>query len=319
MVKNDTNKSCKAIAHKWKKPGFNAARILLLSAIGYLVIYPLIYIITSSVKTAEAIKNPLIVWLTSSVTLENFKYAFEALDFSHTVWNTLLFELVSAIIEVAACAVAAYGLSRFEFKGKKILMVILLLMIVIPEQMIVLPSTVSYSNFSFFGITTLINKLFGTEIRLNILNTVLPFWLPSIFGVGLKSGILIYIYIQFFKGLPRELEEAAWIDGAGPYRTFISIAIPSSSVVILTVFVFSVIWHWNDYSYAVMYLTGKFTMAVSLSNIENGLTLLGIWGSPQSSAIIMAACLIFIAPVLIMYIFLQNKFIKSIDRVGITG
>ena len=305
--------------NKIKDYCFLALRLLILTAIGYLVLFPLLYIITNAVKTADAMRNPLVVWFSTSMTLENFKYAFKALEFKTSIFNTLLFEIVSALLEVGSCAVAAYGLSRFKFKGKKILLVFLILMIIVPEQMVVLSSTVNYSNFSFLGLVPLINKAFGTQINVNILNTVLPFWMPSLFGVGLKSGILIYIYMQFFKGLPYELEEAAWIDGAGPYRTFISIAIPSSSVVIFTVFIFSVIWHWNDYSYAVMYLTGRFTTAVTLSNISQGLTLLGFWGSPKANAIILAACLIFIAPVLLMYIFCQNKFIKSIDRVGITG
>ncbi len=297
----------------------SAFRIIILTAIGYLVIFPLLHIITNAVKTEEAIRNPLIVWFSPSMTLDNFKYAFKALDFKNSILNTILFEVVSALFEVGSCAVAAYGLSRFKFKGKKLLIAFLILMIVVPEQMVVLSSTVNYSNFSFLGLVPLINDIFGTKININILNTVLPFWMPSLFGVGLKSGILIYIYMQFFKGLPYELEEAAWIDGAGPFRTFISIAIPSSSVVIFTVFIFSIIWHWNDYSYAVMYLTGRYTTAVTLSNIQDGLTLLGIWGSPRANAIILAACLAFVAPMLIMYIFVQKKFIKSIDRVGITG
>lgn len=297
----------------------SAFRILILTAIGYLVIFPLLYIITNAIKTEEAIKNPLVVWFSTSMTLDNFKYALKAIDFKNSILNTVLFEVVSSLFEVVSCAFAAYGLSRFNFKGKKILMVLLILMIVIPEQMIVLSSTVNYSHFSFLGVVPLVNRLLGTHINVNLLNTVLPFWLPSLFGVGLKSGILIYIYMQFFKGLPKELEEAAWIDGAGPYRTFFSIAVPSSSVVIFTVFIFSIIWHWNDYSYAVMYLTGKFTTAVKLADISQGLTLLGVWGSPRANAIILAACLLFIAPMLIMYIFVQKQFIKSIDRVGITG
>ena len=143
--------------------------------------------------------------------------------------------------------------------------------------------------------------------------------MPSIFGVGLKAGILIYIYMQFFKGLPKELEEAAWIDGAGPYRTFFSIAVPSSTVVIFTVFIFSIIWHWNDYSYAIMYVNENYTTAVKLSDIVTTLQGMGYFNSDVASSIILAACLIFILPVLALYIAVQKKFIKSIDRVGITG
>ena len=316
---NSIRKSKKSFGYSLTKYGGKIGRIVMLSAIGYLVIFPLIYIISNSLKTPEAFKNPLVVWLTTSVSFNSYKLAFQALDYSKSIVSTVVYEIVSAILEVASCAVAAYGLSRFEFKGKKIFMAFLLLMIIVPEQMIVLPNTVSYSDFSFFGITTVVNKIFGTNIRLNILDTVLPFWMPSIFGVGLKSGILIYIYMQFFKGLPKELEEAAWIDGAGPYKTFLSIALPSSSVVIFTVLVFSVIWHWNDYSYAVMYVNENFTTAVKLSDIVTTLQGMGYYNSDVANGIILAACFIFIFPVLLLYIAVQNKFIKSIDRVGITG
>lgn len=316
---NSIRKSKKSFGYSLTKYGGKIGRIVMLSAIGYLVIFPLIYIISNSLKTPEAFKNPLVVWLTTSVSFNSYKLAFQALDYSKSIVSTVVYEIVSAILEVASCAVAAYGLSRFDFKGKKIFMAFLLLMIIVPEQMIVLPNTVSYSDFSFFGITTAVNKIFGTNIRLNILDTVLPFWMPSIFGVGLKSGILIYIYMQFFKGLPKELEEAAWIDGAGPYKTFLSIALPSSSVVIFTVLVFSVIWHWNDYSYAVMYVNENFTTAVRLSDIVTTLQGMGYYNSDVANGIILAACFIFIFPVLLLYIAVQNKFIKSIDRVGITG
>ena len=316
---NSIRKSKKSFGYSLMKYGGKIGRIVMLSAIGYLVIFPLIYIISNSLKTPEAFKNPLVVWLTTSVSFNSYKLAFQALDYSKSIVSTVVYEIVSAILEVASCAVAAYGLSRFDFKGKKIFMAFLLLMIIVPEQMIVLPNTVSYSDFSFFGITTVVNKILGTNIRLNILDTVLPFWMPSIFGVGLKSGILIYIYMQFFKGLPKELEEAAWIDGAGPYKTFLSIALPSSSVVIFTVLVFSVIWHWNDYSYAVMYVNENFTTAVRLSDIVTTLQGMGYYNSDVANGIILAACFIFIFPVLLLYIAVQNKFIKSIDRVGITG
>ena len=316
---NSIKKSKKSFGYSLTKYGGKIGRIVMLSAIGYLVIFPLIYIISNSLKTPEAFKNPLVVWLTTSVSFNSYKLAFQALDYSKSIVSTVVYEIVSAILEVASCAVAAYGLSRFDFKGKKIFMAFLLLMIIVPEQMIVLPNTVSYSDFSFFGITTVVNKFFSTNIRLNILDTVLPFWMPSIFGVGLKSGILIYIYMQFFKGLPKELEEAAWIDGAGPYKTFLSIALPSSSVVIFTVLVFSVIWHWNDYSYAVMYVNENFTTAVKLSDIVTTLQGMGYYNSDVANGIILAACFIFIFPVLLLYIAVQNKFIKSIDRVGITG
>ena len=140
-------------------------------------------------------------------------------------------------------------------------------------------------------------------------------------GIGLRSGVLIYIYIQFFTGLPRELEEAAWVDGAGPFKTFLRIAVPSSSVVFITVIVFSLIWHWNDSLLAGVYLTTDATLAVTIGSIDDWLgaiyTVYG--GTPQYASAVTAACLLFIAPMLVFYMIVQRGFVESIDRVGITG
>ena len=173
-----------------------------------------------------------------------------------------------------------------------------------------------------FGVFGLINQLTGVDLRVNILGSPLAFWLPSLFGAGLRSGILIFIYIQFFKGLPAELEEAAWIDGAGPIRTFVRIALPSSGVVILTVFVFSVIWHWNDYFLASMYTNDHYPLAVMLTLMQDALPPLGYSltpSQPESMAILMAGCVMFVMPMVILYMVMQRWFVESVVRVGITG
>ena len=129
------------------------------------------------------------------------------------------------------------------------------------------------------------------------------------------------MYMQFFKGLPAELEEAAWIDGAGPVQTFVRIVLPSSGVIILTVFIFSFIWHWNDSFLALMYTTDKLPLAVMLQDIGQYVYMsAGDWPrSISQSAVYMAACLLFITPPMTLFLILQRKFIQSIDRVGIVG
>ena len=143
------------------------------------------------------------------------------------------------------------------------------------------------------------------------------------FGVGIRSGLFIFIYRQFFKGLPKELEEAAWIDGAGPFRTYFSIVIPLSGVAVLTVVIFSIVWHWNDYYLSSMYMSENFPLAVSLSQIRDGLQMtagVGTGGNPVLVRnILMAGCLMFIAPVLLLYLVLQKWFIRGIETVGIVG
>ena len=294
-------------------------RYVLLISMSYVILYPFIYMLSTSFKTPAAFLDPSIVWIPRVFTLENYKDALEALYLPKSLYNTLLYEMVSAGIEIITCSIAAYGMARFDFKIKPILNVFLILLIFIPSQMIIIPMMMNFANFDVLGILGFIGKLTGANLRVNTLNTVIPFYLPSLFAVGLRSGIIIFIYIQFFKGLPKELEEAAWIDGAGPIKTYIKIALPSSSVAILTVSVFSMIWHWNDYYLAVMYTSGDFPFAVRLHTIRETLSTMSIWGNSRSAPICMAASAIFVLPMLIMYMILQKKFIKSIDRVGITG
>lgn len=314
MIKN--KKAARAAA----SVGYSVFRFALLIAIGYIVIYPVIYMISSSVKTPAAFSDPSIIYIPKKITFEYYSIAVKALDYVSSLLSTLKYELVSAVIEILICSFIAYGLARFDFKGKRFLNFVLILTILVPAQMIIIPMMTNYSQLDILGIFGLLNKLTGIDIPPNILGTAWTFYLPSVFGVGLRSGVLIYIYVQFFKGLPKELEEAAWIDGAGLFRTFFSIAVPSSSVVYTTVTLFALIWHWNDYYLAVMYLSDNFPLAVKIYDIDTLLNAYNIWqGSSASIAAKSACCFIFITPMLILYLVLQRKFVQSIDRVGITG
>lgn len=315
MQKNNKISLAKRILTETLRYGF-------LICFAYILIYPVLYMFTNAVRTTTDFIDPSVVWLPKSMTLENFKDALSALKFSESFKNTVIFEVFSAAIEVMSCAVFAYGLSRFKFKYKSVLMFFLILSILIPDVMLLLPRVLNFKHLDFLGLFKLIYNITGTDLRIDIYDTPLTFYLPSILGVGLKGGMFIFIYMQFFAGLPPELEEAAWIDGAGPIKTFIRIVIPSSGVVILTVSIFSLIWHWNDYYLASMYILDNRTLSVMVHDISQQIFLTfgevnGI--SSLLFAVPSAACLILIAPPLIIYLFLQKYFIKSIDRVGIVG
>lgn len=300
----------------------SAVRFIFLAAFAYILLYPVFYMLSNALRTTADYIDPSVVWLPKVVTWQNIKNAFIALDYIESIKNTVVYEMISALIEVFVCAVYAYGLSRFNFKFKKILVFVLVLTILLPDVMLMLPRMVNFRRLDFLGILGWISKMLGREIRPNILGTPLTFYLPSLFGVGLKAGIFIFIYMQFFSGLPKELEEAAYIDGAGPLKTFLVIIIPSAGVAFLTVFIFSVIWHWNDYYLSMMYNMDNKTLAVMVHNIQDQVFL--VFGeangaSPLIFGIPPAACLLFIIPPVIIYMILQRKFMQSIDSVGIVG
>lgn len=307
----------------YKKIAANTAvslfRFAMLIAVGYTVLSPLFQIISNSLKSDADFMNTSVTWIPTAAFWQNYVDALFVMDYWKSFLNTLIVPVLSGLLEVVSCGVVAYAFARFKFPERKILYPLLLLTILVPVRMTFLPSFVNYRNFDFFGIATLIGNLIGKDLSINLINTPFTFYLPSIFGVGFQSGLFIMIYIQFLKGIPKELEEAAWMDGAGPIKTFIRIIVPSSSVAILTVTILSVIWHWNEYYLMGLYFNENQPLAVVLSNIMNLISLKGGDTINSHTGVAMASCMLFILPVLIFYLILQKKFIKSIDSVGIVG
>ena len=298
-------------------------RTIFFIAFGYALVYPFLFLLSRSVMGIVDYYDPTVFWFPKSFHLENFIIAFRAMNFKGSFVVTVLYEIMAALIQFCSCCVAAYGISRFNFKGKKILTAAMFLTILVPSAMIITPSYVNFSRMDFLGIFGGISKLTGKELRPNLIDTPLVFYLPSLLGVGLKGGFFVYIFSQFFKGLPKELEEAAWIDGAGPWKTFLSIVVPSAGAASVTVFLFSIVWHWNDYYLSGMYLDSKNTLSsalyslgpidVSQAGVDISIT------NAMTGYITAAACLVFIIPMIVLYVVIQRKFIASIATSGIVG
>ena len=279
-----------------------SARLLILTIVGYIVLYPFFYMLVTAIKDIDAMLDVEHIWIPVTYSLKSFKEIFELLNFGTALKQTFLVQILSAAIETFVCAFVAYGFARFKFKGKPICMFFLILSLLVPIQMYSLSMSVNYRNLHLF-------------------NTPFVYWLPSLLGVGIRSGMMIFIYQQFFVNLPKELEDAAYIDGAGPVRTYFSIALPSSSVVLVTVSVLSFVWHWNEYYLASLtFLSDSAPLAMVLSFLKVYLKQVGIYeGWPEYASLVSAACLMYVIIPLILYMIFQRKFVRSIDRVGITG
>ena len=278
------------------------ARLLILTIVGYIVLYPFFYMLVTAIKDIDAMLDVEHIWIPVTYSLKSFKEIFELLNFGTALKQTFLVQILSAAIETFVCAFVAYGFARFKFKGKPICMFFLILSLLVPIQMYSHSMSVNYRNLHLF-------------------NTPFVYWLPSLLGVGIRSGMMIFIYQQFFVNLPKELEDAAYIDGAGPVRTYFSIALPSSSVVLVTVSVLSFVWHWNEYYLASLtFLSDSAPLAMVLSFLKVYLKQVGIYeGWPEYASLVSAACLMYVIIPLILYMIFQRKFVRSIDRVGITG
>ena len=295
-------------------------RYLVLVAFAYILFYPFLFMGVNSFKTTADWLDPTVQWVPKTFTLHNVRVAVTAMKYLSAVGSTFLNEIVAALISFFTCAVVGYGLARFEFRGKKLLIGVMILCILIPDPMIMVASYDNFRHLDFFGILGLVSKLVGRELRPSVVNTPLVFWLTSIFSVGLKNGLFIYIYMQFFKGLPKELEEAAWIDGAGPWKTFMRIVLPSSGAAAVTVLVFAVVWYWNDYYQAQIYLAENFPVSVVLASFTTTLTSeITRQFTFSLGSLIIAASFISILPLLLYFLFMQRRFTQSIATCGIVG
>ena len=289
-------------------------RMVLLISIGYVIIYPLIYMVSTSLVSRNGFFNSARVWIPEKVSPAfNYKTAWELLNYTTSLMSTLKYEIVSALIEVAACAVTAYGFARFKFKGHKLLFGMAVLTLIIPPQIILLPL---YIRFHFFGITNIF-QFSGIFSGVDLINTYWPFLLLSGTALGFKNGLYIYLLRQYFKNMPMALEEAAYIDGCGPFRTFLRIMLPGSVPMLVTVFLFSFVWQWNDTVYSGIFFPEIPTLANKLYGMV--FTTMGAGTTLMSAVLESPKFFLLITPIVILYLFTQKLFVQSISRSGIVG
>ncbi|MDE5936068.1 MAG: carbohydrate ABC transporter permease [Ruminococcus sp.] len=288
-------------------------RFLIISGIGFIVLYPLIYMVSCAFRDKIDMTDPTVVWIPRHPTLAVIQETIKAMDFWNTLESTLVLNIGCSFVQVLSCSITGYGFARFKFRGRNLLFAVVVIMIIVPPQVISLPL---YSLFRHFGIGA---------FSVNLIDSMLAMYLPAITGNGIRSGLMILIFRQFFKGLPKEFEDAAYIDGCGAFRTFVQIIIPNASSAFLTVFLFSVVFYWNDYYVSSAFFTDTKTVALMLKNLDTELKLrlfdsISAEIDPREQIVWkQAGCLISITPVLIMYIFLQKYFTEGIEHSGIIG
>ena len=289
-------------------------RFVILFGLGFVIMYPLIYMISCAFREKADMSDPTVMWIPRHYTFDVITETLDAMDYWETLGTTLLLNIGCSLFQVISCAVTGYGFARFKFRGKKLLFGIVIMMILVPHQVISLPL---YTQFRYFGIKGLFS--------LNLIDTKLTMYLPAMTANGIRAGLMILIFRQFFKGMPRELEDAAYIDGCGPFMTFVRVMVPNAASAFLTVFLFSVVWYWNDYYVSSTFFTNTKTIAIMLSNLDNELKAT-LFDDPtvqisDREQIVWkeAGCLLSIAPVLLMYVFLQKHFTEGIERSGIVG
>ncbi|QVK19520.1 carbohydrate ABC transporter permease [Mycoplasmatota bacterium] len=276
--------------------------ILVLSIL-FVYLYPLIFMLLTSLQSMSDLRNPGVNLIPSSLYWDNFAKSLEVLDYFNTLKSSFFISVVPSILLVFSCNLVGYGLARFNFKGKNIVFALILMTFIVPSQVLTIP-------------TYLMLKKIG------LLGNVLAIILPATFAQGLKHSIFILIAYQFYKSIPKVLDEAAEIDGASPLKIFLRIALPLSVPALLVSFLFSFVWYWNETSTISQYLENYKTLPIQLSKFAatfEKLYPMSDYVDQANRSIKMAGTLLTILPVLGVYFILQRWFVEGIDRTGITG
>ena len=279
-------------------------RYLILTALAFVVLYPLIIKIELSFMNVEDLTDATVRFVPKTLTLMNFKAAISGLDYGISLAQTLLFVVSITAVQVFFSMITAYGLASFRFPGRNIVFGFVLATLIIPPQTIMLSLYFRFQSLSMVGIT-------------------LPLYIMAATGLGLKNGLLIFIFRQFFKGFPREIEESALIDGAGVFRTFISIVMPSSRATSLTAFLLTFVWQYTDGFYTSVFIPDNRFLSKMLQMGDSAAQQLGsslYTGNPYFQSLVKnASILLYIAPVLLLFFICQKHFIESVERTGLVG
>ena len=244
------------------------------------------------------------------------------MKYKESLINSLILCLSTSLLQVISCTLTAYGFARFDFPGKRILFGFVILTLVVPPQAIMIPL---YFHQRFFDIGGLFEYFTGDTV--NLLDSFWPFFLMSITANGLRAGLYIYILRQYFRGSPKELEEAAYVDGANSFKTFYRIMLPGATPMLVTVFLFSFVWQWTDTFYPSLFFSKLRVLPSSLSALSATVAQVYSQGqigfqylSPGYTSILNnAGSLLVILPIAILYLFMQRYFVEGIERSGLTG
>ena len=285
---------------------FNILLYMLLIAIGFVYLYPLLFMFVTSMKSPEDLLNPMVQWIPTEFYTGNYTKAYRVLDYPSTLASSILISVLPSVIQTVVCSLVGYGLARYRFPGKNLIFVLILATFIIPAQNTVIPQMLTYREFGLLG---------------NIYALILP----AVMGQGYKSAIFILIFYQTFLSLPKALEEAARLDGATDLQIFLRVALPAAAPSYIISIIFSTVWYWNETYLTVIFLEGGIqSLPMQLAKFTQAYENLYPPGTVNifdriNEAVKLSGTFLNILPLLLMYFVLQKWFVESIERTGIAG
>jgi len=301
-------------------------RVVLLFGLCFLILQPLLIQFSNSIMSTPDLLDPTVISIPRYPTTAMYTTAVYLMNYWRSLGVTLAITFGGSVFQIVACALAAYGFARFNFPLKRFWFVCVMLTILVPPQVIMAPLFLNFRFFDFFGIVSLLNPA-GNPI--NMLN-VGGYFIMVATGMGLRSGLYIFMLRQYMRNMPKELEEAAYVDGCGKLRTFVQIILPDAVPMLVSCFLFAFVWQWTDGFFNSMFLQGQGVMSMQMSAlgetyrnwyISEIIAQQGGHGFAPPLAemqqIISIGLLIGIAPIIAIYLFAQRLFVESIGQSGL--
>ena len=334
-----------------KKVLWALVRYILLIGIAYIVLFPFFSKVSASMMDVKDFNDSMVRLIPKNFSLDIYKAIFVEMDYMKAFGNTLVLSLSTALIQTFICSFIAYGFAKFKFKGNKLLFALVILTMIIPHRTLGSAMQNAFRHFDILGIFRFFSgggiSFFGWEYNndflssinflnkinpdvftksgINTLSTYWPFMILSFVGLAFKNGLYIFLLRQFFMGVPDELEESAYMDGSGVFRTFLTIILPISITMMITVFLFSFSWCWTDIFYTQLFFepTGNppylLTSDIGLDVPDSLRDLLPSNETKWHTAMKNTGGLMIIAPLVVMYLFCQKYLVQGIERSGLTA
>ena len=306
----------KRAASKGRSAAWSVIRALLVIGISFVILYPLIVKLSLSIMSRSDMNDVAVRWVAKEPTLFNFQFAFDAMVYPKALLNTVIVSTACTLLQLFSCCLSAYAFVKLRFPGSRVLFLLAVFPLVVPPQTYMLGM---YSQFRFFDPAGLVTAITGKE---GLLDTFVPFFVRSLCSVGIRNGLFIYLMTQFFRNIPNELEEAATVDGAGPFKIFYRIMLPNSVPILVTIMVFSFVWQWNDDFFAGLFAPKLDFISRNLYLINDKIRIVtGEYvNDPAYTSILKnAASLLAVAPLLILFVGAQRFFVENFERSGIVG
>jgi multiple sugar transport system permease protein len=296
-----------------------AFRYVLIAALSFMILYPLLIMISNAFFHPYDLGSAATMWIPPIITFNNIIISYSILNYPTALTYTMLCTAAVTVLQMLSSALAGYAFARMPFRGRSVLFMVVILSIIVPPASYMLPQYVLFQ-------------------QLSLLQKPASLFLLAALGQGLSGGLFIYIFRQFFRGLPKELEEAAYVDGASLPRTFLGIVLPTARPAFITVGVLSFVWNWNDTTMPQLFNStpnllrvrlaslssasgGTSNVQLAINNVLSRLPpdIIRMQSDAYDTVLLSVCSLLIILPLILLFLVIQKQFVEGVERSGIVG